>query len=401
MRDPWTMVFATVLMLGTARDSPGQDPGGLKVRLDAIAKAQAEAKQRFFKELEDKATDEAQRPATDRYEREVARNTGEILDLVRTNPTDPAVVEALKFVIMTAGRGPGTESYRAMEILLRDHVRDPGMGDVCGRIFHFSHAPIAEALLLAVIERHPNREDRGLACQSLSWCLDHRAKMVREVRQSRQTVDRYVSSSLKEATERLINESDPVALERESEALLERIVAEFADVKDWFMPSRTIGEVAEGELFARRKLSEGQVAPEIVGRDHEGKSFALSDYRGKVVVLTFSASWCGPCVGMYPHERELVKKLEGKPFALVSVHSDENVGTLKDSIASRKITWRCWWDKGTYGAITTRWGVSAIPEVFVLDRAGVIRKRNIRGDELERAVMALLEEKPTDTPEVK
>jgi thiol-disulfide isomerase/thioredoxin len=110
-------------------------------------------------------------------------------------------------------------------------------------------------------------------------------------------------------------------------------------------------------------------------------------------VLTFSASWCGPCVGMYPHERELVKKLAGKPFALVSVIADEDVSTLKKSIASGEITWRCWWDGGMDGPITTRWGVAAIPEVFVLDRSGVIRKRNVRGDDLERAVMALLEEK--------
>ena len=53
---------------------------------------------------------------------------------------------------------------------------------------------------------------------------------------------------------------------------------------------------------------------------------------------------------------------------------------------------------GIDGPITTRWGILGIPEVFVLDRAGVIRKKNVRGDELEKAVMALLEEKSTDTP---
>jgi thiol-disulfide isomerase/thioredoxin len=393
MRHSWTTAFAVLLMLGTTRDSPGQDPGGLKGRLDAIAKAQAEAYQRLLKDLEGKTTDEAQKPATDRYQREVARNTDEILDLVRANPKDPAAFEALRFVIETARAGPGDQSEQAMEILLRDHIRDPGVGLLCGKIFYFRHSLVAEALMRAVVEKHPNREDRGLACHSLAWLLDGRAKMVREVREGRQTVDRYVYERFKEATERLIKESDPAALERESEALLERIIAEFADVKDWFTPRRTIGAIAEGELFAGRNLSEGRVAPEIVGKDHEGKPFALGDYRGKVVVLTFSASWCGPCVGMYPHERELVKKLAGKPFALVSVIADEDVSTLKKSIASGEITWRCWWDGGMDGPITTRWGVAAIPEVFVLDRSGVIRKRNVRGDDLERAVMALLEEK--------
>jgi len=387
-------VALSVLVASLAgHDLFAQEVGRLKERLGPIVKAQKGAHRRFVEATKGTATEEAQKPATDRYIAEVARNTGEILKLVRANPTDPAAVEALRFVITTALRGPGTESYQAMEILLRDHVRDPGMGDLSARIFHFGHSRIAESLLRAVLKDHANRDDRGLACQSLAWFLGYRADMIRAVRQGRWTVDRYVHEPFKESTERLIKDADPEALDREVESLLERCVREFADVKDWFMPTRTIGKIAEGELFARRKLSEGQVAPEITGKDHEGKSFTLSGYRGKVVVLTFSASWCGPCVGMYPHERELVKKLEGKPFALVSVHSDEDVATLKKAIASGEITWRSWWDEGTYGPITTRWGISAIPEVFVLDRAGVIRRRNIRGEELEKAILTLLEER--------
>ena len=176
------------------------------------------------------------------------------------------------------------------------------------------------------------------------------------------------------------------------------MIAEFADVKDWFTPKRTIGAISEGELFAKRRLSEGKVAPEIRGKDHEGSSFALSEYRGKVVVLTFSANWCSPCVGMYPDERDLIKQMSGKSFALLSVNADESVETLKKSIASGEITWRCWWDGGMDGPIATHWGVSAIPEIFVLDRAGVIRRKNIRGKELEKAVQALIAETDPDKP---
>ena len=122
-----------------------------------------------------------------------------------------------------------------------------------------------------------------------------------------------------------------------------------------------------------------------------GKPFALSDYRGKVVLLTFSGNWCGPCVGMYPEERALVARLKDMPFVLLSVNTDADVGTLSASIASGEVTWRCWWDRGVDGPITTRWGITAFPTIFVLDRSGVIRFKEVRGEELDSAVVSLLD----------
>jgi peroxiredoxin len=368
---------------------------GLKPRLDAIVQAQREASQRFSAAYKSKTEAEADQPIFDRYHMEVARNTGEVLALVRANPNDPSVVESLKFVIETALRGPGDESYQAIEILLSAHVRDPGMGDLCGRIFHFRHAPVAESLLRAVMETHPNRDDRGLACHTLAWYLESRAEMVRKIRQGQEKIDRYVHERIRETTEQLVREADPEALDRESEALRERVIAEFADVKDWFTPRRTLGAIAAGELFAIRNLSVGKVAPEITGKDHEGKTFALSDFRGKVVVLTFSASWCGPCVWMYSQERALLQKRKDEPFAVVSVNEDADLETLKKSIASGEVAWRCWWDGGMDGSITTHWGIIAIPAIFVLDKAGIIRFKDVRDEDLDRAVTALLDEAPT------
>lgn len=397
MKRSLRMVVAA-LVLWLIPEVFAQAAEGFKTRLDAIVKTQEEVKQRLSKGLEGKATEEARQPLFDQYQTETARNVGKVADLVRENPNDPNVVKALRFVIETAGRGPGDESYRAMELLLHRHVRDAGMGDLCGRIFHFVHAPVAESLLRAVLKTHPDHRDRGMACHTLAIYLGMRAQMVRQVRQGLAKIDRYVHGPFKETTERLVRAADLEALDREVEALLERVVTEFPDVRDWFTPERTIGAIAQGELFAIRNLSVGRVAPEIRGEDHEGRSFALSDFRNGVVVLTFSASWCGPCVAMYPEERKLVKELAGKPFALVSVNADANVGTLKKSIATGEITWRCWWDGGMDGPITTQWGISSIPAIFILDQMGVIRFKGLRGDKLEKAVGALLKEGPVEKP---
>ncbi len=381
--------IAAVLALAAASEASGP-AGGLKPRLEEIVKAQAEARDRYAKALQGKATAEARRSATERYLAEVRENTREILELVRAHPHDPSVVPALHFVIETARAGPGDESYRAME-LLRGHVRDPGMGSLCGQLFYFVHAPAAESLLRAVMEVHPNREDRGQACYWLATYLRLQAEMVRKVRANPAQLERYVHERHRQATERFVRTANPEALERESERLLERVVAEFADLKRGY-DGNPLGPVAEGELFAARELVVGKVAPDITGKDHEGTTFSLSEYRGKVVVLTFSGNWCGACVGMYPQGRQLVARLKGRPFALVSVNTDASVETLAESIASGAITWRCWWDGGTNGPITTRWGVVSFPTIFVLDRAGVIRFRDVRGIELERAIESLLAE---------
>jgi peroxiredoxin len=293
-------------------------------------------------------------------------------------------------VIKTARAGPGDESYRAMA-LLRDHVRDPGMGAVCGQIFYFVHVPEAEWLLRSVLEQHPNRNDRGQACHTLALYLQLQAKMVRRVRAKPETIEEYVHERHKVATERLVKTADPEALDHQALGLLERVIAEFGDVQNWF-DERPLGVIAQGELFELRNLSVGKVAPDIIGHDHEGKPFRLSDYRGKVVVLTFSGNWCGPCVGMYPQERELVAKLKDRPFALLSVNTDPDIATLKKSIASGEITWRSWWDGGTTGPITTRWGILSFPSIFVIDRAGVIRFKNPRGADLDQAVATLVDE---------
>jgi hypothetical protein len=79
---------------------------------------------------------------------------------------------------------------------------------------------------------------------------------------------------------------------------------------------------------------------------------------------------------MYPHERSLVKRLEGKPFALVGVNSDSDRSALKKVLQEENITWRSFWNGGsTSGPIATRWAVQGWPTLYVIDHKGVIRKK--------------------------
>jgi peroxiredoxin len=95
---------------------------------------------------------------------------------------------------------------------------------------------------------------------------------------------------------------------------------------------------------------------------------------------------------MYPHERSLVKRLEGKPFALLGVNSDTK-DRVRQAMKKENITWRSWWDGGnTEGPIAKAWNVSGWPTIYVLDAKGVIRHKNVREKEMDKAVDELLQE---------
>jgi hypothetical protein len=97
---------------------------------------------------------------------------------------------------------------------------------------------------------------------------------------------------------------------------------------------------------------------------------------------------------MYPHERSLVKRLEGKPFALIGVNSDKDRDKLKSVLIEKQLTWRSFWNGGsTDGPISNQWKVRGWPSIWVIDANGVIRNR--RKDltfDMDKSVDALLAE---------
>ena len=95
---------------------------------------------------------------------------------------------------------------------------------------------------------------------------------------------------------------------------------------------------------------------------------------------------------MYPHERSLVKRTQGKPFVILGVNSDSDKEQLKKRMAEEHITWRSWFDGNTSGPIASRWNVHSWPTTYVIDAKGVIRKKDVRGKELDDAVDALMKE---------
>jgi peroxiredoxin len=209
-------------------------------------------------------------------------------------------------------------------------------------------------------------------------------------------IRRYFGPGGHEAVER-VRASDADRLTSDAGRRLQGVVERYGDLAAH--PERegdagTLRECAKRALVeVSGELAVGKPAPEIEGPDADGQPFRLSDYRGKVVVLSFFGDWCSCCRATYPQERDLVRRYKGKPFALLGICTDEDERTHKRSVEAGDITWRCWRDPaGRTGPLPDRWNVAAYPTFHVLDAKGVIRYRDVHPADLKRAVDNLLAE---------
>ncbi|MHC5539462.1 TlpA family protein disulfide reductase [Singulisphaera rosea] len=328
------------------------------------------------------------------------------LAIAEENPQDPVAIDALVWVTGLAQNvGANDRRFypqyrRALELLSQgDRLDHELVRKACQGGLQYA-SPASESFLRLILERAHNRASRGAACFSLARVLTAKGLIARSPwfdRVAKTPFDTYQNQSIDPDFAKYIHEADPKGSDVEAEGLFERAMTEFGDLGWRRAPGKdgrelTIADVAKSELNELRNLAVGKVAPEIEGEDLDGKPMRLSDYRGKVVVLTFWATWCGPCMSLVPHERALVERLAGRRFVLLGIDGDEDREKAKSVVTQERITWRSWWNGGPSGPITERWNVDGWPTVYVLDARGVIRHKQAIKERLDDAVDGLLKE---------
>lgn len=137
----------------------------------------------------------------------------------------------------------------------------------------------------------------------------------------------------------------------------------------------------------------GKQAPEIALRNPDGKEFKLSDLQGKLVLLDFWASWCGPCRKENPNVVNVYNKFRDKGFTIYSVSLDGNRDAWMRAIKSDKLEWPYHVSelKEWKSSAATAYNVSGIPASYLIDKNGVIVAENLRGAALEKAVQDYLD----------
>jgi len=141
------------------------------------------------------------------------------------------------------------------------------------------------------------------------------------------------------------------------------------------------------------QMRTGENAADLSLPDLNGKTVSLSEFKGKVVLLDFWASWCGPCRHNNPKLVKLYNKFHDKGFEIYGVSLDEDTKGWKKGVRSDKLSWvQVIDDKGWQASSIATYGIDFIPSSFLIDRNGIIRTINAEGPELESSVMDLLKD---------
>jgi thiol-disulfide isomerase/thioredoxin len=132
------------------------------------------------------------------------------------------------------------------------------------------------------------------------------------------------------------------------------------------------------ERFAEHpELARARMAPPFAVTALDGQEVSLDGLQGKVVLIDFWATWCGPCREALPHIQEIARKFQGQPLVIISVSLDSDETKWKDFVAKNNMTWLQYRDGGWDGSLSKLFGVTAIPHTFTIDPNGVLQDEHI------------------------
>jgi len=149
-----------------------------------------------------------------------------------------------------------------------------------------------------------------------------------------------------------------------------------------------LGTVAAALQFRTERLKPGAPLPPMAARDLDGQRVSSAQFRGKVTLIDFWATWCPPCVAAMPELRRVAASLRGQAFQIVSISGDASAATAKAFVTRNGNAWPQW-QVGPSGVVSPEWSNSSFPFYILIDRHGTIKAL---GPTLEPVLAALRKE---------
>jgi peroxiredoxin len=152
-------------------------------------------------------------------------------------------------------------------------------------------------------------------------------------------------------------------------------------------------EIREG-LDLLMNIQPGSDAPLFTLNSWKGEKVSLSDFRGKVVLLDFWASWCAPCIASIPSMKQLYDKYHSKGFEIVGISTDSDEAAWLRSIEQHEIPWVNVIDERPDGIlksiVSTNYSVAFLPTLIIIDKEGKIVAKNVTKEDIEQILNDLL-----------
>ncbi len=333
-------------------------------------------------------------------------NLPKILNVVQQDAASSNSFETLLWITSNqafSGNQFWSNALKTLQLLGQYHATKSGLAPLCSKCgnflqWHWRDRQLVD-FLEAVREKNPDRTTRGQALLALARLDKDKAAYLIDWENDLASDPSKPEARAEYAD--IARKTDSKKVRHVAEQLFNEVIKDYGDCP--FVPSMpspraptSLGERARHDLFELLHLTIGQMAPELIGEDFDGSEIKLSDYRGKVVVISFWASWCGPCMAAVPHERKLAARMQGKPFALIGVNGDHEKSDAKNAINKEKMTWPSIWNgtNGPYGPLATEWNIKGWPTFYILDPAGAIRSKltGMHDEELDDTVDRLMAE---------
>ena len=171
--------------------------------------------------------------------------------------------------------------------------------------------------------------------------------------------------------------------------LVEQLKTDFPDTQQGKNADQILGSLkAQAESKkVQKSLAVGAKFPDFDEKDLDGKPLSVANHKGKVVLVDFWATWCGPCINELPNVLKTYEKYHSQGFEIIGISLDQDKDKLTGFIDKKGMKWTQFFDgKGWGNKLAGKYGVQSIPMTYLLDGEGKIIAKNLRGEALEEAV---------------